>query len=546
MLPFGVVPRWPMTKPIRRYPGTIAKTTVEDAAVGDPTAVDRAVASITRFRHRPPAPWIATGALLLLVTSVRAVVQLRWGEVTGLDTGNWFTFGHAWLGQPLPDGAASTYPPLIPVVVALLGRVFDPLMVMAITGAFATLVQGGCAAVVLWRSGCGWWMFPLTAVLAAGSATGEAVAWGGQPQILALGVALLVLHLTAEMLVAPRRRVALELGAAGLVLGATSHLVLAETALAGVAVVLLRLLTPLPRPSARGALHALGLWGLAAMPSLLLLPLYARLATTVGGSFAERRGGQPPVDFVAAVGAVSRELPLLWRPGIIFALLLPLVLWRERGRPLWLTTAALAVTLGAVALVSPEPRFAYLIPLLVVAALGLVATSCPMTGLGPLRSVVAVAGAAACTASAVAGLMLFSAQVRFYGTLVPAGTTAALTTLRTSTAADDVVAVPPVRGLPFGWWVEGYGRRAAFVGSSSQWLNFPRERERANVSVALFSSADMFSDRWFRQARALGVDLIYLPASYDGLATGALERLRRDHSRLIVRSDSAATIVEVP
>jgi hypothetical protein len=497
-------------------------------------------------RRRPPAPWIATGALLSLVAGVRVVVHLQWGEVTGLDTGNWFTFGHAWLGAPLPDGAASTYPPLIPVVVALLGRVLDPLIVMAITGAGATLVHGGCAAVVLWRSGCGWWTVPLTTALAAGSAVGEAVAWGGQPQLLALGVALLVLHLMAELLLAPRRRVALELAAAGLVLGATSHLVLAETVLAGVAVLLLRLLAPLPRPSAQGARRTLGLWCLAATPILLLLPLYARLATTVGGSFAERQDAQPFVDFVAAVGGVSRELPLLWRPTIIFALLVPLVLWRERARPLWLVTAALAVTLGGVALASPEPRFAYLVPLLVVAALGLVVTSSPLEGLGPLRVVVAVAGAAACTASAAGGLALFHDQVRYYGTLVPAGTTEALAGLRASTAADDVVAVPPVRGLPFGWWVEGYGRRAAFVGSSSQWLNFPKERERADASVALFSAADVFSDRWLRQARALGADVVYVPASYDGLAAGALERLRRDHPHLIVRSDSAATIVEVP
>jgi hypothetical protein len=541
VLPPRVVPRWSMTRPT-----AAASHLATGDTLGDPVAVDGAVTAGPRSRRRLPAPWIATGALLFLLAGVRVVVQLRWGEVTGLDTGNWFTFGHAWLGQPLPDGAASTYPPLVPVVVALLGRVLDPLIVMAITGAGATLVQGGCVATVLWRSGCGWWTVPLTTALAAGSATGEAVAWGGQPQVLALGVALLVLYLTAELLLAPRRRVAVELAAAGLVLGATSHLVVAETVLAGVAVLLLRLLAPMPRPSARGARRALGLWGLAATPSLLLLPLYARLARTVGGSFAERQGAQPFVDFVAAVGAVSRELPLLWRPTIIFALLVPLVLWRERARPLWLVTAALAVTLGAVALVSPEPRFAYLVPLLVVAALGLVVTCFPLTGLGPLHVGVAVAGVVACTASAVGGLALFPEQVRYYGTLVPAGTTEALAALRASTAADDVVAVPPVRGLPFGWWVEGYGRRAAFVGSSSQWLNFPKERQRAEVSVALFSSADVFSDRWFRQARALGVDVVYLPTSYDGLAAGALERLHRDHPRLIVRSDSAATIVEVP
>jgi hypothetical protein len=524
----------------------VGDTAMVDGAVLDPTVFDAAVAGAAGPRRRPPAPWIATGVLLLLIAGARVVVQLRWGEVTGLDTGNWFTIGHAWLGQPLPHGAASTYPPLVPVAVALLGRVLDPLVVMAIVGAGATLAYGGCAAVVLWRSGCGWWTVPLTCVLAAGSATGEAVAWGGEPQLLALGVAFLVLHLTAELLLAPRRRVALELAAAGLVLGATSHLVLAETVLAGGAMLLLRLLSPLPRPSARGTRRALGLWCLAAAPSLLLLPLYARLATTVGGSFAERQDARPFADFVAAVAAVCRELPLLWRPAIIFALLIPLVLWRERARPLWLVTAALGVTLCGVALASPEPRFAYLVPLLVVAALGLVAGTSPLKGLGPLRVVVAVAGAVACTASAVSGLALFPDQIRYYGALVPAGTTQALASLRASTSADDLVAVPPVRGLPFGWWVEGYGQRAALVGSSGQWLNFPQERKRAEASVALFSSADVFSDRWLRQARALGVDVVYLPATYDGLAADALQRLHRDHPQLVIRSNSAATIVEVP
>lgn len=536
-------------------PGNEAHAPAGHAPAGHAPAADAPVARVAaagavrgtaRRRRWPPAPWVATGGLLLLVAAVRVVVQLGWGEVTGLDTGNWFTFGHAWLGQPLPDGAASTYPPLVPVVVVLLGRVFDPLVVMAAVGAGATLVHGGCAATVLWRSGCGWWTVPVTTALAAGSAAGEAVAWGGVPQLLALGVALLVLYLVAEMLHAPRRRIALELAAAGLVLGATSHLVLAETVLAAAVMIVLRLLAPLPRPSVQGARRALGLWCLAATPSLLLLPLYARLASTVGGSFAERQDVQSLVDFVVAVGAVSRELPLLWRPAIVLALLVPLVLWRERARSLWHVTAALAVTLGAVALASPEPRFAYLVPLLVVAALGLVVTTPMPEVLRPMRVVASAVGVAACTASAIGGLALFPDQVRYYGSLVPAGTTEALAALRASTAPEDVVAVPPVRGLPFGWWVEGYAQRAALVGSSSQWLNFPDERERAEVSVGLFSSADVFSDRWLRQARELGVDVIYVPATYDGLAAGTIERLQRDHPRLVVRSDDAATIVEVP
>lgn len=489
---------------------------------------------------------LATVLALVAVAAARAVVQAQWGEITGLDTGNWFTFGHAWLGDGISGGADSTYPPLVPVSVALLGQVLTPLGTMVLIGALATVAHGGIAAGVLWRAGCGWWSLPLAVVLAAGSAVGEAVAWGGTPQLLGLGLAFLVLYLVAELLTSPRAGAAWALGVAALLLGATSHLVLAETAAAAIAMGLLRLLSPLPRVTWRRVLSLAAIYVRAVAPCLLLVPLYLRLTATVGDSFAERREAQPHAEMLRAVDSVMRELPDLGRAAVIFALLLPLVLWRERHRPLWLMTAALGLVLTVVALVSPEPRFAYLSPLLVVAALGLLATSGRLVNGRALRTAGTALAVLALGIWGAHGLAAFPDQVRYYGALVPDGTTQALDILRETTAPGDVVAVPPVRGLPFGWWVEGYGQRASFVGSSTRWLNFPRERTRAEASVRLFSAGDVFTDRWFASARAVGVDVIYVPSTYEGIAPELIQSLRHEQPDLVLHRSSAALIVEVP
>ena len=488
---------------------------------------------------------LCTSLFLGLAVAVRAMVQLRWGTVTGLDTGNWLTLGHAWLGDST-TGTDSTYPPVVPVAVALLGELLSPLATFVLLGAVATATYGGCAALVLWRAGCGWWSLPLALVLTGGSAAGEAVAWGGFPQLLGLGLALLVLYLFAELLVAPTVRTAWTLGGATLLLGATSHLVLAEAAVASALMVLLRFLSPLPRPTWRGLRRLSSVYVRALVPCLLLLPLYLRLTATVGDSFAARRDGQSRADLLHAVDLVIRELPALWRPAIVCALLLPLVLWRERHRPLWLVSASLSLVLTLVAVASPEPRFAYLVPLLVVAAGGLLASSGPLTTRPLLHRLGVTVLAIGLAASAVRGLDTFPGQVRYYGSYVPAGTIEALDDLRSGASRDAVVLVPPVRSIPFGWWIEGYGQREAFVGSSPQWLNFPRERQRAALAVRLFSAADVLSDRWLAAVGAEGMDVVYLPANYDGTDTMVWQALMNRRPELVLHSSPAALILKVP
>lgn len=496
-------------------------------------------------RKRRSAFVLATTGVLLAVIAVRGGYQLRWGAVTGLDTGNFLTLGRAWLGHGV-DGAGSTYPPLVPVLVALLGFVASPMTTLILVGALGTAVYGGAAAAVLWRAGCGWWSIPLCLVLAVGTAAGEAVAWGGIPQLIGLGLGLLALYLIAELLVAPGARSAWLLGGAVLVLGATSHLLLAITAAAAVLMLVLRLTWALPRPTSAGMRRLAGIWLRVLIPCLLLVPLYLELLTTVGDSFAERQEEQSHLDFFRAVDDVVRELPLLGRFAIVVSLLVPLLLWRERRRPLWLVSTALSVLLTAVAAVSPEPRFAYVLPLILVCSFGLLAAAGPVARRPVLRLVVRAALVATVAVTCLNAVALFPQQVRHYGSLVPAGTESALLALRSTTDPGDVVLVPPVRGLPFGWWVEGYGQRAAFVGSSALWLNFAPERERAALSVELFSQTDVLSDRWLAAVAAAGADVVYLPATYDGVPPAEWRFLERYRPELVLHVSPAALIVEVP
>lgn len=486
---------------------------------------------------------LATTGVLVVVIATRAAIQMQWGTVTGLDTGNWLTLGRAWLGRGV-EGAGSTYPPLVPVLAAVLASALPPMTTLILLGALGTAVSGGVAAAVLWRAGCGWWSLPLCLLLAVGTAAGEAVAWGGIPQLIGLGVGLGVLYLVAELLTAPSARPAWLLGGGILVLGATSHFMLAVTAAAAVPMLVLRLTWALPAPTWPGLRRYAGIWLRVLSPCLLLVPLYLKLLTTVGDSFAERQTEHS--DFFRSVDDVVRELPELGRFAIVLSLLVPVLLWRERRRPLWLVTAGLSALLIAVAVVSPEARFAYVVPLLVIAAAGLVAAAGPLVR-RPLPRLLAIGLALLTVGVAVVNAVaVFPQQVRHYGSLVPAGTESALLALRSGTDVDDIVVVPPVRGLPFGWWVEGYGQRAAYVGSSALWLNFARERERAADSVELFSHADVFSDRWFAEAATAGIDVVYLPATYEGVSVGERRILEQHRSDLVIHSSAAALIVRVP
>jgi len=93
--------------------------------------------------------------------------------------------------------------------------------------------------------------------------------------------------------------------------------------------------------------------------------------------------------------------------------------------------------------------------------------------------------------------------------------------------------------------VEGYGHRAALTGSLDIYLNFPRERARARQSIALFGLTDASVASFVAQARSLGVDYLYVPAGWGGLAETSLQRYIDANPSSVVFSNAAAIVVRV-
>jgi hypothetical protein len=106
-------------------------------------------------------------------------------------------------------------------------------------------------------------------------------------------------------------------------------------------------------------------------------------------------------------------------------------------------------------------------------------------------------------------------------------------------------AVAPENGSPFGWWVQGYARRAALVGSEDQWLNFPQERIRANEAVALFSEPDPLVNAVMARAEQLKVQYLLIPWSWGGLSPSDVAQFERSHHGQVVFDNTAMVVISV-
>lgn len=498
------------------------------------------------------AAHVAFAVVALGIATLHFVVLVRNGEPSGLDFGNWLTIGHHWLGDGAPGGSTSSYPPVVPLLSVAMVTTFGVSTGTALLASLAGLSPAVATYAVLSRGSVPRAVTVLlAAVVAAAGSTGEAVAWGGVPQLLGLGLGLLAVARYVQLLRSPTARTAWGCGLFLAATGATTHLVLAQVAFSLAVTTLVHLVLRLP-----GVRLAGPWWGRdgllshgarVALPMLPLAPLYLSLTGSVGGSFVARTtSGSRFAAMGTAFGNIFSDAPRLWKFGLLLALAAPLVLVRQRRQPLWLLCVGLLYADVASVWLTGETRLAYLAPLGIVVGTGLLAGQLPQilsrrgsVGASTVLSIALVL-------AIVAGVRQFPAQRHYYGErLVPVGATAAMDWLRRRTAPDALVAVAPVDALPFGWWVEGYGRRATLTAASEAYLNFPRERARARLSVALFSLTDSSAADFERQARRIGVDYLYLPADWNGLRGSSAERYLRAHPARVVYADPAATIVRV-
>jgi hypothetical protein len=487
--------------------------------------------------------------LAAVIATVRFAILIRNGEPSGLDFGNWLTIGHHWLGTGAPNGSTSTYPPVVPLLAVAAVAVFGLSVGTALLATVAALMPALAVYTITVNRSARLTPVLLGAVIGAAGSTGEATAWGGVPQLLGLGFGLWTLHAFVGFLRNRRRRDAWNCGLLLTATGATTHLLLAQVVTCMVAVVVLRVASR----EGRRCRPLLGRDGLAAhalriiVPMLPLVPLYLQLSGSVGVSFVSRTRAASSISRVLdGFGGIFNDAPMLWKTALVVALLVPIVCVRRREDPLWLLTSSILYTVVASVAFTGESRFAYFAPLGIATGLALLASEVRDALPHRARLVGALCVCAVSVVAVSAGLKHFSSQREYYGErLVPSGTTAALEWVRSHTPANALIAVPPVDAVPFGWWVEGFGHRATLTGSLDIYLNFPRERDRARQSIALFGLTDVSAGSFAAQARSLGVDYLYVPAGWGGLAESSLQRFINANPSSVVFKSPAAIVVRV-
>ncbi len=437
------------------------------------------------------------------------------GVPSGLDPGNWLAYGWAALGQgvrPLP----TAYPPLVPVLtVAVTSVVGIPLGVMVVASLGAVAPAAGTWW-LLRRVTDGWIAAAAGVALAWTSATGEAAAWGGYPQLVSLGLWPIALIGLVRCQHGGRARWVDGLCVAAI--GATSHLTLVVVGIHAVlhAVGALALAGEHRRSLVRS--YGGWCWRVALCCAPLVFVYRDLVRTVLVSSWGRMESAGPSFgDHLGAMQQLFREAELGWQLAVVVAAAAPVLLVGRRRDPLWLLSASGFVSWGACILLLRETRFHYLLPQLAV--IGLAAWSAALvrllarTGYQGRRWILRGAATALAVAAAWQGGRFFEVQ-RSYYTMVGPGSFEGFDYLRDRTPPDAVVAVPAVRGGPFGWWVEGAGRRPALYGSLAEWLNVAEERERARRSQEIFEAFPAPSA--FERARAAGVSYLFLPASWEG------------------------------
>ncbi|MGH9045310.1 MAG: hypothetical protein ACRDVP_10855 [Acidimicrobiales bacterium] len=500
-------------------------------------------------RRRPLlVPEVAFAVICTGVSLYRFVLLYRHGRPTGADLGNWLDIGHFLLGNGLPNGGRSIYPPLVPYLAVGFVQVFGLVLGWALLATVCCAVPALATFWVLRRRGSVWAAVACGTLLLCTSSTAEAAAWGGYPQLIGLGGGLLLTASFDELIESPTSRTAWFTGGLLFVVAASSHLILAQIMPVLVIVLAIHLVRAgagkrlqVLRALLRHVPRVIG-------PALALIPFYVWLLGSVGSTFVSQSSTSPlgnPAALLDNLWVIYRDNPVLWKTLLVLSLVVPILSWRSRRTPLWRLSTAL---IGGVILetsASSQARFVYLVPLAAAVALGQLVESIRTFDVRTRIGLHAL-GATWLGALAVAGLMLFPAQISYYGSFVRPGTVSGLDWIRTHTPANSLMLVAPINGEPFGWWVEGYGRRASLIASADEWLNVARERTRALEAVRLLSSPDVLSAPNLSADRRAGVTWIVLPTAWGGVTTAQLHGFENEHPHAVVFHNPALVVVQIP
>ena len=500
-------------------------------------SADRAVL-IPRRLH-PFAPDAAFAVVVVSAVAWRLHALEATGGVSGMDWADMLWMGHAYLGHRV-GSASITYPPLVPLLSTAAAAIFGVVRGFALLGAIGSVLPALGVYMALRTLKAPWRVGLVCVLLVIASSSSEQAAWGGLPELLGFGLLPGLLVALAKAAELPSRGRLITFGSCLFLLAATSHLVLAEAAEAVVALAVLTVIAG-DATVRRATVRSSGPIILSALPTLVFVPLYLHLASTLTLGAAIQRSGAMPL--LAKFDYVFREDRAFWMVVLVAALAaLALAISGRSPGAVFRASAALTVSTAAAALGLADVRFFYLVPL--AATMGAAASfsalparrgSSGFIAAACVLSVLVVANLSIAARNAVA---LLPRQVAFYTALsAPRPVIAAAEWIKTHLSPSATVAVSSVSGSPVGWWVDGLAERTTLTEANVQFLYFPAQRKQSVEAAAIF--AQPFPNRTsFAMARRDHVTYLLVLRPSAGVRAFA-----RSHPALSVFSDGDAVIL---
>lgn len=437
------------------------------------------------------------GDALLLVLIAGGVTALHLGVPgsvpSGGDGGNWLALADELFGKGVMS-ADVTYPPfvstLLGIVTMIVGDKITAIAIVAILAELSLVLSVYLCVRTLGR----FYALAAAVVVAATGSMLEAYAWGGYPQLMAMGFGVVATFMVLGYLNTRERRHLW----VGLVFCAAT--LLTHTMVGGLLGIALVIAVPHllymtdPRSGERSRSLRIGL--------LVAGPVLAFSAFGfIEGSLA---GFQPTINPIGlsrvdAVLSAVREAPYPWAIVTLAAIsVLVFRFWPEHVAATIAVGSSWAISSFGLFIVTGEPR-ALLVTqmgLVLLAVVGFAAVNEYLRPSGARRSparfgmvghrLLLVGGLSLVAALVAGGLSLYSTATDWYR-VVDSPEIAALDHLKeVSQPGDLVVAATGHHGNPVGWWVEGYAERSAYTAIDIGFLAFPDEQEQAEFATSFF------------------------------------------------------------
>lgn len=402
---------------------------------------------------------------------------------SGGDGGNWLALAAERFGSDVMAADVS-YPPHLPFLLGLVKLVVADAVLAITIVAIASKAVLVLAVYFCSRVLTRWYALIAAVTVSAGGYLLEAYAWGGYPQLLAMGLGLLGSLFVIRYLATDK---ATHLWAGVLLCVATLLTHTMVGGLLGTSLVLavfhFMYLRPGRRRTKTGLLIAGSVFGLAVLG--YLSATFQGLEATINPS------GTSHID---ALMAAVREAPYPWLAIGILGVTVPF--YRTLS-----DQVAATVAVGSSWLMSSLALFAFVGEprALMVAQVGLVLLA--MVGFVSLlrhlrwyrgwraiaHPLVVISGVALVASLVTGGVAQYASATNWYRVVDQDEIEALDRLVDLSEPGDLVLASSGHHGNPIGWWVQGYGALPTYTAIDPAFLAFSDERDQAAIANEFFS-----------------------------------------------------------